>query len=407
MVGEDDAEAASAAADAEAASAAGATDPDEVLRYARALIAAPSENPGGTEDEVADVAMGILTDLGADIQVVRSEEGRPSVIARIGSGERPHLAWNGHLDTVPAGDPSTWSSGPFEGQVVDGRLVGRGACDMKGPIASALAAVAALRRAGLSLAGTLELHLVADEELAGIHGTKVLRDRGMLDQNAAIVGEPSEMEIALAERGGAWVKAVAHGKAAHGSQPDRGINAILTMSRFLLRLPEALPDRVHPLVGAPTVNVALVSGGSAPNVVPDRCEVEIDRRIVPGEEDPEEVLAPFRLLVDELVAERPETHIDVSLKDWTEAAETTGDSAIAALVRDAIAAETGTPPPFVGFTGITDARFYINDAHIPTVIAGPGSLSLAHTANESIGVDEMVVAARAYARVFVGFLGTR
>jgi succinyl-diaminopimelate desuccinylase len=403
MVGEDVAGPASAVADA----AADATDPDDVLRYARALIAAPSENPGGTEDEAADVAVGILTDVGADIRLVRSEEGRPSVVARIGSGERPRLAWNGHLDTVPTGDLSTWSSGPFEGAVVDGRLVGRGACDMKGPIASALAAVAGLRRAGLPLAGTLDLHLVADEELAGVHGTRVLRDRGLLDQDAALVGEPSEMQIALAERGGAWVTAVAHGKAAHGSQPDRGINAILAMSRFLLRLAEVLPDRIHPLVGEPTVNVAIVAGGSAPNVVPDRCEVEIDRRILPGEEDPEEVLAPFRRLVDELVAERPDTSIEISLKDWTEAAETTGDSAIAAIVRDAIVAETGSPPPFVGFTGITDARFYINDAHIPTVIAGPGSLSLAHTANESIGVAEMVGAARAYARIFVGFLGTR
>lgn len=407
MVGEDVAGPASSAADVTADAAADAVEPDEVLRYARALIAAPSENPGGTEDEVADVAMGILTDLGADIQLVRSEEGRPSVVARIGSGGRPHLAWNGHLDTVPAGDVSTWSSGPFEGAVVDNRLVGRGACDMKGPIASALAAVAALRRAGLSLAGTLVMHLVADEELAGIHGTRVLRDQRLLDQDAAVVGEPSEMQIALAERGGAWVTAVARGKAAHGSQPDRGINAILTMSRFLLRLSEVVPDRVHPLVGGPTVNVALVAGGSAPNVVPDRCEVEIDRRILPGEDDPEEVLAPFRRLVENLVAERPDTSIEISLKDWTEAAETTGDTALAALVRDAIAAETGSPPPFVGFTGITDARFYINDAGIPTVIAGPGSLSLAHTANESIGVDELVAAARAYARTFVGFLGTR
>ncbi len=407
MVGEDVTDPASSAADVTADAAAEAVDPDEVLRYARALIAAPSENPGGTEDEVADVAMGILTDLGADIQVVRSEEGRPSIVTRIGSGGRPHLAWNGHLDTVPAGDVSTWSSGPFEGAVVDNRLVGRGACDMKGPIASALAAVAALRRAGLSLAGTLVMHLVADEELAGIHGTKVLHGQRLLDQDAAVVGEPSEMQIALAERGGAWVTAVARGKAAHGSQPDRGINAILTMSRFLLRLSEVLPDRVHPLVGGPTVNVALVAGGSAPNVVPDRCEVEIDRRILPGEDDPEEVLAPFRRLVESLVAERPDTSIEISLKDWTEAAETTGDTAIAALVRDAIAAETGSPPPFVGFTGITDARFYINDAGIPTVIAGPGSLSLAHTANESVGVDELVAAARAYARTFVGFLGTR
>jgi acetylornithine deacetylase/succinyl-diaminopimelate desuccinylase family protein len=314
--------------------------------------------------------------------------------------------WNGHIDTVPAGDPGSWTSGPFDGEVVEGRLVGRGACDMKGPVAATLGAIAAIRRAGITLGGTLELHLVADEEHAGVHGTRVLRDQGLLDQDAAIVGEPTEMEIALAERGGAWVTAVAHGKAAHGSQPHRGVNAILAMSRFALRLGEVLPARVHPLVGAPTVNAAMISGGSAPNVVPDRCEVEIDRRIVPGEDDPEAVLASFHQLIADLVAEQPDTHIEVTLREWTEAAETTGDSAIASLVRDAIAAETGTPPPFVGFTGITDARFYINDARIPTVIAGPGSLTLAHTANESIGVDEMVVGARAYARIFVGYLGT-
>ena len=406
MVGEDVVRPASAASGPVAEAAAAAIDPDEVLRYARALIAAPSENPGGTEDEAVEVASGILSDLGAQIRVVRSEEGRPSVVARIGSGARPHLVWNGHLDTVPAGDPASWSSGPFDGDVVDGRLVGRGACDMKGPIAAALGAVAAIRRTGVSFAGTLVLHLVADEEHAGIHGTKVLRDEGLLDQDAAIVGEPTEMQIALAERGGAWVTAVAHGTAAHGSQPHRGVNAILAMARFALRVHEVLPERVHPLVGAPTVNVAMVAGGSAPNVVPDRCEVEIDRRIVPGEDDPDEVLAPFHRLIDDLVAEQPDTRIEIALREWTEAAETTGDSTIAALVREAIAAEAGAPPPFVGFTGITDARFYINDATIPTVITGPGSLSLAHTANESIGLDELVAGARAYARAFVGYLGT-
>jgi acetylornithine deacetylase/succinyl-diaminopimelate desuccinylase len=276
---------------------------------------------------------------------------------------------------------------------------------MKGPIASALAAAAAVRRAGVDLEGTLDLHLVADEELAGVHGTRVLRDRGILDHDAAVVGEPTELEIAIAERGGAWVTALAHGKAAHGSQPDRGVNAIVSMSRLLLRLPEVLPDREHPLVGRPTVSVALVAGGSAPNVVPDRCEADIDRRIVPGEDDPEEVLAPFRRLIARLRDEHPDLDVDVSIREWTEAAETGGDTAIAAVARDAIAAETGAAPSFVGFTGITDARFYINDARVPTVILGPGSLSLAHTANESVSVDELVSGARVYARIFTGFLG--
>lgn len=388
-------------------SAARSVDPDEVLRFARALIAAPSENPGGTEDQAADVAAGILTELGASPEIVRGDAGRPSVIASIGDGSGQALAWNGHLDVVPAGDPSTWLHDPWEGMVDDGRLVGRGAADMKGPIASALAAAAALRRAGIELGGTLTFHLAADEEHAGIHGTKVLWERGLLVQDACVVGEPSDLRIGLAERGGAWITATARGKAAHGSQPHLGINAITSMSRFLLRLPEVLPDLRHPLVGSPTVNAALITGGSAPNVVPDRCEVDIDRRIVPGETDPAEVLAPFERLAADLRSIDPEVDIECELREWTDAAEASPASSIADVVRTAVASERGETPPNVGFTGITDARFYINQAEIPTVIFGPGSLSVAHTANEWVGVDDLVAAARIYARIFVAFLGIR
>lgn len=388
------------------AAAAQAVDPDEVLSFARALIAAKSENPGGTEDEAAGVASEILTGLGASPEIVRSEAGRPSVVATIGGGEDGRsLAWNGHLDVVPAGSLDTWTHDPWAGEIDDeGRLVGRGAADMKGPIAAALAAAAALRRADTPINGSLVFHLAADEELAGVHGTKVLWERGFLTQSAAIVGEPSELQVGLAERGGAWFTATAYGKAAHGSQPHRGVNAITSMARFLLRLPEVLPDREHPLVGRPTVNAALISGGSAPNVVPDRCEVDIDRRIVPGETDPDEVRAPFLELVRSLRAEHPEVEIEVELREWTDAAEVSADTDIVRLAADAVEAATGARPELVGFTGITDARFYINEAHIPTVICGPGSLTVAHTADESVAVDELVAGARSYARMFAAFL---
>ncbi len=383
----------------------GSLDPVEVLAYARALLAAPSENPGGTEDAAAHVAVDILTSLGASPEVVRGEAGRPSVIASFGSGARPKLAWNGHLDVVPAGDPSTWTHPPFDGTVVDGRLVGRGTADMKGAIGAALAAASAIVRSGVRLGGTLELHLAADEELAGLHGTKVLWEAGLLDQDACIVGEPTGLQLALAERGGAWVTATALGKAAHGSMPHLGVNAITSMARLLLRIEEVLPDREHPLVGRPTVNAALISGGSAPNVVPDRCEVDIDRRLVPGESVREEVLAPFDRLAASIAAEHPEVDLSFRVREWTDAAEAPRDSRIAELLRAAVAEETGTPPADVGITGITDARFYINEAQIPTVILGPGSLTVAHTANEWVAVDELVAAARVYARVFVRFLG--
>jgi succinyl-diaminopimelate desuccinylase len=388
----------------ELAKAAAAVDADEVLGFAQALIAAPSENPGGTEDEAAAVASEILTSLGATCRTIRSDDGRPSVVGTIGSGARPKLAWNGHLDVVPAGSRDAWSHGPWEGDVVDGKLIGRGAADMKGPIASALAAAASLRRAKIELGGTLEFHLAADEELAGTHGTKVLWEQGVLDQDACIVGEPSELQIGLAERGGTWLTATAHGRAAHGSRPDLGVNAITSMSRFLLRLPEVLPDIEHPLVGRPTVNVALITGGSAPNVVPDRCAVDIDRRIIPGETDPERIRAPFVALVQRIREDRPEVDIDVVVREFTHAAEAPADSEIAEIARRSVAAETGRIPDGVGFTGITDARFYINDAKIPTIILGPGSLSVAHTANEWVAVDDLVTAARAYARIFATFL---
>ena len=218
------------------------------------------------------------------------------------------------------------------------------------------------------------------------------------------MGEPTELQIALAERGGTWITATAHGTAAHGSQPHLGVNAITSMARFLLRLPEVLPDLEHPLVGRPTVNAALITGGSAPNVVPDRCEVDIDRRTVPGETDRERVLAPFRMLADALRAEHPEVRIDTEIREWTDAAEAPADSRIADLARAAVAAQTGRPAIDAGFTGITDARFYINEAHIPTVILGPGSLTVAHTANESIDVHELVTGARVYARIFAAYL---
>jgi succinyl-diaminopimelate desuccinylase len=220
-----------------------------------------------------------------------------------------------------------------------------------------------------------------------------------------VVGEPTSMQVGLAERGGCWLTLTAYGKAAHGSTPELGVNAITAMSLLLPRLAQALPNVEHPLVGRPSVNPALIRGGSAPNVVPDRCEVDVDRRIIPGETDPEAVRAPFLRLIESLRSEHPDVHIDVEIREWTDAAEAPPDSRIAQLARAAVAVQTEAPARDTGFTGITDARYYINDAKIPTVILGPGSLHVAHTAGESVSVTELVTAARTYARLFVAFLG--
>ncbi len=387
--------------------AVGAIDPDEVVRFAQALVRAPSENPGSTEHASAAVATDILAALGAEPFTIESDEGRPNVIATIGSGTGPKLAWNGHLDVVPAGDAAGWPHPPFEAVVEGGRLWGRGSVDMKGAVASALAAIAAIRRAGVELAGTLALHLVADEEHMGLHGTRVLLERGLLDADACVVGEPNGLQLGLAERGSAWITAVSRGRAAHGSTPHLGVNAITQMSRFLLALDEVVAGtQEHPLVGRPTVNVALIRGGNAPNVVPELCTVDIDRRTIPGE-IVAGVLEPFEQLLAKLRAEHEDFDVDINLREWTEAAETEATAPFVDVVRRAIAAERGTTPSEAGLTGVTDARFYLNQAKIPTVVCGPGDLRVAHTSNECVEIEELVTAARIYARLFVHVLGSR
>jgi acetylornithine deacetylase/succinyl-diaminopimelate desuccinylase-like protein len=154
------------------------------------------------------------------------------------------------------------------------------------------------------------------------------------------------------------------------------------------------------------VNAALIAGGMAPNVVPDRCVVDVDRRTIPGEAR-DEVLSAFDRLIASVREDHPDTDVHVELREWTEAAETDPSDPFVALVREAVAAERGTVPPDTGLTGITDARFYLNDRHIPTVILGPGDLRVAHTRDERVEIDQLVTAARIYARTFVTFLGTR
>jgi acetylornithine deacetylase/succinyl-diaminopimelate desuccinylase-like protein len=178
------------------------------------------------------------------------------------------------------------------------------------------------------------------------------------------------------------------------------------MARFLLRLDEVLPDREHPLVGRPTVNASLIQGGSAPNVVPDRCVVDIDRRILPGETSREAVLEPFEHLAAAIAHDHPEVDLSFALREWTDAAESDPASAIAERCRTAVR-DDGREPADLGFTGITDARFYINEVTIPTVILGPGSLDVAHTADEWVAVDDLLAAARIYTRVLLRFLGAR
>jgi acetylornithine deacetylase/succinyl-diaminopimelate desuccinylase family protein len=320
-----------------------------------------------------------------------------------GSGERT-LLFNGHYDVVPALDVEAWPHPPYSAVIEDGKMHGRGTVDMKGGIAACLAAVSALQRAGFDPAGRLLMHFVADEESLGTHGTRFLVESGLCaDVTEAIVGEPSDMHLVTSERGAAWIRVLVEGRSAHGSTPQLGANAIAHMARIVDAVESARFRKLHEVLGPPTVNVGTIRGGSKINMVPDLCEIEIDRRTIPGESD-DDVVAELQAIVSGVEPSDPDVKTRIELIGGGEPSETPPGTAVVSLLaegRDAL----GVPGTEIGYAGLTDARFLINQCGVGAVICGPGSLLQAHTTGEHIELSKLVDAARVYAYAFARFLG--
>ena len=204
-----------------------------------------------------------------------------SADANDGAG-RPTLIVNGHTDVVPA-IAANWSHDPFQPEIVDDRLYGRGGADMKGGIAAAICALGTLEAAGLEPSCDIVFQFVADEERGGGLGTRVLMESGLLQGDACIVPEPTSLAVSVAERGLLQGEIVVKGRPAHGSRPREGVSAVEHGAQIVLALHAAdFGDPEHPLLGAPTSNIGMFHGGTAVNIVAERARVGFDRRLLPG-----------------------------------------------------------------------------------------------------------------------------
>lgn len=370
-----------------------------------ALVTVPSENPPGNEAEVAAVMASLCADLGLEVTEHETQRGRPSVVARWrgrrADGGARKLTYCSHIDVVPAGDPRLWSVEPYGATVHDGAMHGRGTSDAKGPCAAALAAVALMRKMEIEFDGTLELVFVADEESGGFQGAAPLVASGEVGGDVTVVGEPTSLRVVRAQRGIAWTRITTRGKAAHGSAPERGINAIRHMAEIVALLDESLPDIYHPLLGRPTINVGLINGGTKLNVIPAGCTIELDRRIVPGE-DEASAIATMEAAIARAKDRFPDLEAELEVVGSGPPFEI--DEA-APLVQAAVASvsEVGRIPEIVGFRGASDARFFA-DTGADVIVFGPGDIAVAHTANESIDLDELADGAVAYASLFAKML---
>jgi acetylornithine deacetylase/succinyl-diaminopimelate desuccinylase family protein len=360
------------------------------------LIAMNSENPPGQEEAVAHYVGDRLLALGAEVdyQVVRP--GRPNVIGVLDFGPGPSLMLNAHTDTVPVGASGVRLLEPV---LRDGKVFGRGACDDKGGLVAMLATCAAaveLKRAGHDIRGTLVLAGVMGEETSG-EGTRYLTQHGPLS-DYAVVGEPTELLPVLGHKG-SWRKRISiHGKAAHSSDPSLGNNAIYGAAVIALEV-DAWNSRmketsVSPF-GSPAVSANVISGGDQVIIIADECNLDIDRRMLPGETE-EMVDAEFGEVLNTLHGRYPELSVEISdLGLGKSPALLDGESVLAMTILESAREVTGlgeVGPVFVGGTDMT----FLMAAGVPTVIFGPGSIKDAHTTGEFVSLADLELAAEVY-----------
>jgi len=275
---------------------------------------------------------------------------------------------------------------------------------MKGGTASFLHAISMIDRSKIPLKqGAVILHLVSDEESHGHQGMGFLTRKGVIKGDTVLIGEPTSLDLIIAQKGALWLRISTFGKSAHGSRPHSGLNAIEKMMNVIARLSSISFEKEHPLLGKPTLNIGTVKGGTKINMVPDRCEIEVDRRLLPSEKK-EEVIREISEIAESIQTQDPLFRYQIDEIDYAEPSEIGPEEEIVRVALDASQEVRGERPNVKGFSGFTDARFYINQLHLPTLIFGPGGVEQSHTTDESVEVDALIQAAQIYGRIILKYL---
>lgn len=396
---------------------------DEMVAFTSDLIRIPTVNPPGEHyDACAHFIGDTLARLGFDIEY-HAAEGRPehtirhpriNVVGARREGPGPTVHLNGHFDVVPAG--AGWTTDPFGGTVIDGRIYGRGACDMKAGIAAAAFAAEAIRRAGITVPGTIEVSGTVDEESGGYAGVAWLAQHGRLSPartDYCIIPEPLNVDrVCVGHRGVYWFEVAAHGHIGHGSMPFLGVNAIEGMGHLLQAIREELiPVLASRRTGVPvvpdaarhaTLNINGVSGGQPVDGIQTPCVADVCRAVFDRRFLIEEGFDATKHEIEQLV-ERVRTRVPrvrYELKDLmvVHPTRTPDDSPVIAAVEAGISQVLGRTATRVASPGTYDHKHVARIAGVPHCVAyGPGELELAHQPDEYCRVDDLVNATKVLA----------
>ena len=368
----------------------------------RDLVQTNSINPtlvsdGNGEREIASYTARSLDQIGLEASILESTPGRPTVVGVLPGASGRSLMLNAHYDTVGIANMID----PFSGAVRQGRLYGRGACDMKAGLAANMAAAKAIVDTGITPPGDLVIAAVADEEYASIGTAEVIK---RFPTDAAIVSEPTQLQICLAHKGFIWLNVEVIGRAAHGSRYDLGLDANMYMGRFLAELEKlegSLRNRPgHPLLGPPSLHAAFLKGGTELSAYAARARLQVERRTIPGETE-DQVLAELQGIIDHLSAEDETFAATVNSFFVRSPFEASPSSNIVRTLANSAAQILGSEPPFTGEMPWMDSAL-LAEAGIDTVVMGPAGAG-AHAREEWVDLDSVSALAHILAHTILNY----
>ncbi|MGQ0603118.1 MAG: M20 family metallopeptidase [Anaerolineales bacterium] len=407
-------------------------DDGELIRWVQALTRIPSvwkPETGEGEETAARWIEARCREMGLETHFEFVQVGRPNVIAVLpspsgrggryangGEGEPGTLMFEGHTDVVTEGDPAQWTDPPFSATIRDGKIYGRGANDMKAGLVCALIATKTIVNSGIKLNGGILIGAVCDEE-GRMLGIKHFIERGWADGvTAAIICEPEENHLCIAQKGVMWIRAIIRGEMAHGAMPLTGVNSAYPLANFLTAV-QSLEEREiarhgrYEFLGQPSITPTIVlspmrgAGEPQNNVMPGAAECVLDFRLIPGQ-DPEQLAEQTQQLLKAACAVDERLTCAMEVIEVRHPTKTERDEPVVAALASAYRDLAGSEPVYGGVPGSTDGTILHARKGIPIVTCGPGNIHIPHHIDEWVSVDEIKQAARLYVLAAMRYLGT-
>lgn len=373
-------------------------DIKEMTTFLQKLVQSNSENPPGNEKQTALLIQEQLERFGCKTTLQYVEPGRPNIIGVLEGKSPGKLLFNGHTDTVKAGDYKDWTADPFSGKIRDGYLYGRGACDMKAGLVSMIFAMRALKKSCIPFNKGIMFTGVIDEEV-NFKGTRALIKEHIIDEcRLGFVSEPTGLNIVTQHKGAIEYRAAASGKSAHSGQAVKGVNAIVRMAKFIAALESyndelACRDR-HPVLGHPTVNIGTIRGGTGITLVPDLCEIEFDRQILPGDS-----IETAGREISGIIAQIERDHhfkIELTQTQQFNSWQIPESHPMVQWVKGVFEKTLEQKPATAGFNAYCEVEM-LTRSGIPSLVFGPGSIDEAHSPDERVLIQDVIEAAKVYA----------